>query len=178
MASDNVAFTARPFFVGLITLLLQLPIQLFLTLWAGGFFGGLTSSLPLFERGSLGALPLLWRNRIFWHSSDCLFRQKAELYRFFHNRLEFEEGFFSINKKVIKYRDVKEVTLRKGIFQRIYGLGTIYLATLATGSSGTANPFVALGFGNVSASGVYVRDMREPDRMFDEIRQLIDRNKE
>jgi len=48
---------------------------------------------------------------------------------------------------VIKYRDVKEVTLRKGIFQRIYGLGTIYLATLATGSSGSANPFVALGFG-------------------------------
>jgi hypothetical protein len=52
MASDNVAFTARPVFVGWIMLLLQLPIQLFLTLWAGGFFGGLTSSLPLFERGS------------------------------------------------------------------------------------------------------------------------------
>ena len=162
MTDNDVAFTARPVFVGWITLLLQLPIQLFLTLWAGGFFGGLTSSLPRI----LGALPLLWRNRVFWHSSDCLFRQKAELQPHGisllpYNRLEFEEGFFSINKKVIKYRDVKEVTLRKGIFQRIYGLGTIYLATLATGSSGTANPFVALSFGNVSASGVYVRDMWE-----------------
>ena len=56
-------------------------------------------------------------------------------YRFFADHLEFEEGFFSINKKVINFRDVKEVTLRKGILQRIYGLGTIYLATLATGSS-------------------------------------------
>jgi uncharacterized membrane protein YdbT with pleckstrin-like domain len=99
-------------------------------------------------------------------------------YRFFSDKLEFEEGFFTINKKVIEYRDVKEVTLRKGMFQRIYGLGTIYLATLATGSSGTSNPFVALGFGNVSASGVYVRDIQEPDRIFDEIRDLIHKNKE
>ena len=35
-------------------------------------------------------------------------------YRFFADRLEFEEGFFSINKKVINFRNVKEVTLRKG----------------------------------------------------------------
>jgi len=182
MASDNVAFTARPVFVGWITLLLQLPIQLFLTLWAGGFFGGLTSSLPLFERGSWAPFLFFGGIAFFGIPAIAYFGKKLNYsrteYRFFHNRLEFEEGFFSINKKVIKYRDVKEVTLRKGIFQRIYGLGTIYLATLATGSSGTANPFVALGFGNVSASGVYVRDMREPDRMFDEIRQLIDRNKE
>jgi membrane protein YdbS with pleckstrin-like domain len=55
-------------------------------------------------------------------------------YRFHEDRLEFEEGFFNINKKVIKYKNVSEVTLHKGLLQRIYGLGTIYLATLATGS--------------------------------------------
>ena len=74
------------------------------------------------------ALPLLWRNRVFGIPAIAYFGKKLNYsrteYRFFHNRLEFEEGFFSINKKVIKYRDVKEVTLRKGIFQRIYGLGT------------------------------------------------------
>jgi len=163
MASDNVAFTARPVFVGWITLLLQLPKQLFLTLWAGGFFGGLTSSLPLLSADP--GRPSSSLAAFFGIPAIAYFGKKLNYsrteYRFFHNRLEFEEGFFSINKKVIKYRDVKEVTLRKGIFQRIYGLGTIYLATLATGSSGTANPFVALSFGNVSASGVYVRDMWE-----------------
>jgi len=95
-------------------------------------------------------------------------------YWFFDDRLEFEEGFFSINQKVIMFRDVKEVTLHKGIFQRIYGLGTIYLATLATGTAGGFNPFVALGFGTVSASGVSVRDITDPDQMFDKIRRLVD----
>jgi len=69
---------------------------------------------------------------------------------------------------------VKETTLRKGILQRIYGLGSIYLATLATGTSRNSNPFVALGFGNVSASGVIVRDIPDPDAAFDRIRRLID----
>jgi uncharacterized membrane protein YdbT with pleckstrin-like domain len=95
-------------------------------------------------------------------------------YRFFADRLEFEEGFFSINKKVINFRNVKEVTLRKGIFQRIYGLGTIYLATLATGATSRSNPFGALGFGNVSASGIMVRDVRDPDDMYEKVRRLVD----
>jgi uncharacterized membrane protein YdbT with pleckstrin-like domain len=167
--------------VGWIALLLQLPIQLFLAFWADGFFGSLSSSLPIFARGSW--VPFLFFGGIAFFSIPAVayFGKKLNYsrteYRFFGDRLEFQEGFFSINKKVIEYRDVKEVTLRKGIFQRIYGLGTIYLATLATGSSGASNPFVALGFGNVSASGVYVRDIKEPDRMFDEIRQSIDRSK-
>ena len=95
-------------------------------------------------------------------------------YRFYADRLEFDEGFFSINKKVIKFRDVKETTLRKGILQRTYGLGSIYLATLATGSTRNTNPFVALGFGNVSASGVIVRDIEDPDGTFEKVRQLVD----
>jgi hypothetical protein len=95
-------------------------------------------------------------------------------YRFYPDRLEFDEGFLTVNKKVIMFRDVKETSLRKGILQRIYGLGSIYLATLATGSTGTANPFVTLGFGNVSASGIIVRDISDPDGTFEKVRQLVD----
>jgi hypothetical protein len=75
---------------------------------------------------------------------------------------------------VIKYKDVKEVTLRKGILQRSYGLGTIYLATLATGSTSSFNPFYALGFGNVSASGVGVRDILNPDEAYEKIKGLVE----
>jgi uncharacterized membrane protein YdbT with pleckstrin-like domain len=95
-------------------------------------------------------------------------------YKFFEDRLEFEEGFFTINKKAIRYKDVKEVTLRKGIFQRIYGLGTIYLATLATGSSSYNNIFSAVGLGNVSASGVGVRDVSDPDQTYEKIKKLVE----
>jgi hypothetical protein len=69
---------------------------------------------------------------------------------------------------------VKEVTLRKGFLQRFYDLGTIYLGTLATGSSPSFRPFSALGFGNVSGSGISVRDIQSPDEAFDKVKQLVD----
>jgi uncharacterized membrane protein YdbT with pleckstrin-like domain len=97
-------------------------------------------------------------------------------YRFYDDRLEFDEGFFTINRKVIKYQDIKEVSLRKGILQRIYNLGTIYLATLATGSSSRDNFFYGLGFGNISASGIGVRDVSDPDATFEKIKALVDRS--
>ena len=64
--------------------------------------------------------------------------------------------------------------MRKGILQRIYGLGTIYLATLATGSTSSFSLFYALGFGNVSASGVGVRDILNPDDAYEKIRGMAE----
>jgi uncharacterized membrane protein YdbT with pleckstrin-like domain len=175
-----VLFSLRPVFIGWITLLTQLPAQLFFTLWCGGFFGGLTSILfphsaaPFVLFGGLAffGIPLV-----------SYFGKKLNysrtVYTFYPDRLEFEEGFFAINKKVIRFRDVKEISLRKGIFQRLYGLGTIYLATLATGSSygmDRSNWFGAFGFGNISASGVGVRDIPNPDVEYDRIRRIVDAN--
>jgi uncharacterized membrane protein YdbT with pleckstrin-like domain len=182
METRAATFSVRPVFIGWIALLVQLPLQLFFTLWAGAFFGGLLSSLDLFPRGSRAPYIFFGVIAFFGIPAIAYFGKKLNYsrteYRFLPDHLEFEEGFFSINKKAIRFRDVREVTLHKGVFQRIYGLGTIYLATLATGSSQNFNPFVALGFGNVSASGVSVRDIRDPDQAFEQIRQLVDANKE
>jgi membrane protein YdbS with pleckstrin-like domain len=178
MAADKLLFSVRPVFIGWIAFLVQLPLQLFLTVWAGGFFGAMASSLQIFPKDSRAPFIFFGLLGFFAIPAVAYIGKKLNYarteYRFFTDHLEFEEGFFSINKKVIKFRDVKEVTLRKGILQRIYGLGTIYLATLATGSSRGSNPFLALGFGNVSASGVSVRDITDPDQAFDKIRQMID----
>ena len=46
-------FSLKPVFVGWLALVTQLPLQLFFTLWSGGFFGGLLSSLGLFPRRSI-----------------------------------------------------------------------------------------------------------------------------
>ncbi len=177
-ASEQPQFSVRPVFIGWITFLIQLPLQLFFTVWAGGFFGGMLQAAGLFPRGSrvpfivFGALAFFGIPVVAYLGKKLNYGRTE--YRFFTDHLEFEEGFFSINKKVIMFRDIKEVTLRKGVFQRIYGLGTIYLATLATGSTGSFNPFLALGFGNVSASGINVRDIADPDEAFDKIRSLVD----
>jgi uncharacterized membrane protein YdbT with pleckstrin-like domain len=157
-------------------MLSQLPLQLFLTLWSGGFFGGFSSSY--FPKGDW--TPFLFFGGLAFFGIPVIAYLGKKLnysrteYRFYSDRLEFEEGFFSRNSKVVKFRDVKEVTLREGILQRTVGLGTIYLATLATGSAPRNNPFFSLGFGNVSASGIAVRDVTTPKEVYDKIRKLVD----
>src|SRR5215470_8682880 len=174
-------FSARPVFIGWITFLVQSPLQLFFTFWAGGFLGGMTQAF--FQVGSRVPFIIFGALAFFGIPIVAYFGKKLNYsrteYRFFADRLEFEEGFFSINKKVISFQNVKEVSLHKGIFQRLYGLGTIYLATLATGSLPGSNAFGpfgfwALGFGNISASGVSVRDIANPDAEFEKIRRIVD----
>jgi membrane protein YdbS with pleckstrin-like domain len=178
MARNEMAFSVRPVFVGWITLLIQLPIQLFLTLWAAFFFGGMITSFHLFPKGSTA--PFILFGAIAFFSVPAvaylgkMLNYSRTQYCFYPDRLEFEEGFFSVNKKVIRLCDVREVTLHKGFLQRLYGLGTIYLATLATGTNTNYRPFAAFGFGNLSASGVSVRDVRDPDQVYQSIRQFID----
>jgi membrane protein YdbS with pleckstrin-like domain len=172
-------FSIRPVFIGWLTLLGQVPIQLFMTLWAGGFFGGLTSMF--FPRGSW--LPFVFFGGLAFFGIPLATYIGKKLnyarteYKFSEDRLEFEEGFFSLNKKVILLKDVREVTLRKGFLQRAYGMGSIYLATLATGTSTSGNAFTALGFGNVSASGIIVRDIANPDETYARVMQLVERSR-
>jgi len=178
MTAGVVKLSVKPVFIGWITLLTQLPLQLFLTVWCGGFFGGIAASIGLLPKNSWSASYAIGAVAFFAIPTVAYVGKKLNYdrteYRFYPDRLEFDEGFFTVNKKVIMFRDVKETSLRKGILQRIYGLGSIYLATLATGSTGTTNPFVALGFGNVSASGIVVRDISDPDGTFEKVRQLVD----
>src|ERR1700693_5429112 len=176
MPADAVRLSIKPVFVGWITLLMQAPLQLFFTVWAA--LGGMIVSTALFPKGSWLPFYVIGAVAFFGISIVAYVGKKLNYgrteYRFYDGRLEFDEGLFSINKKVIKFRDVKETTLRKAIFQRTDGLGSIYVATLATGSTRNTNPFVALGFGNVSASGVIVRDIDYPDETFEKVRQLVD----
>jgi uncharacterized membrane protein YdbT with pleckstrin-like domain len=170
----------RPVFIGWITLVIQLPLQLFLSFWIGDFFGTMLlitglfwehQQIPFVICGGIAfiAIPLVA------YFGKKLNYSRTE-YRFYDDHLEFEEGFFSLNRKVIRYKDIRETTVHKGIFQRLYGLGSIYLATLATGSVRGPNVFSALGFGNVTASGVIIRDVRSPDEVYDKIRALIDKH--
>ena len=172
-------FSLKPVFVGWITLLYLLPFQLFFTVWAALFFGGMGKSFGIFPQDSstpgvvIGALAFFGIPLVVYVGKK--FNYARTEYNFFDDHLEFEEGFFTVNKKLIKYKDVKEVTLRKGFLQQIYGLGTIYLATLATGSTGSYSPFYALGFGNVSASGIGVRDVPNPDEAYEKIKALVEK---
>jgi membrane protein YdbS with pleckstrin-like domain len=175
-----VRLSVKPVFIGWVTLLSQVPIQIFLTLWLGGVLGSLFSSVfptdpPWVPFALFGGLTFIGIPLAIYLGMK--FNYAETEYKFFDDRLEFDEGFLTLNKKTIMLRDVKEVTLRRGILQRFYGLGSIYLATLATGSSTTSSAFTAFGFGNVSGSGIVVRDITRSSETYEWIRQLVEYNR-
>jgi membrane protein YdbS with pleckstrin-like domain len=177
MATDAVKLSVKPVFVGWIALITQVPLQLFFTLWCGLFFGGIGAVAGVFPKTMsasyiISAVAFVAMPIVTYLGKKLNYSQTE--YRFYSDRLEFDEGFLTVSKKVIKFRDVRETTLRKGVLQRTCDLGSIYLATLATGSSQGNNPFASLGFGSFSASGIVVRDIGEPDVTFERIRKLVD----
>lgn len=159
----------RPRFIGWVTALSLLPIQLFFTVWAGGFlgiFGGLAVKhlgLPL-----PAWLPAVFFSCIFFFGMPLLpYTAKKRTYaqteyRFFRDRLEYAEGFWTVENKTIKYDRITETSMRRGIVQRRYGLGTIFLATPATGFSQGR-----------SMSGIRISDVEEPEKVYDEIQKLM-----
>lgn len=178
-------FSLKPVFVGWSTLLAQLPVQLFLTVWSALFFGGITSALlgsfeGDFDAGNFfasspfeifGFLALVGTPFLAFVGKKVNYA-RAE-YRFFKDHLELEEGFFSVNRKEVRYADIKEITLHKGFFQRMNGLGTVYLATMATGANRESGGFNSFGFGSISASGAMIRDVSDPDAQYERIRKII-----
>lgn len=159
----------KPVFVPLVTMLSVLPIQLFLTVWGAGFFGGI--GMAAVKALELNLPP--WFTFVFF---GCLFffgvplfvyvvKKKSyakTIHRFFTAKLDYYEGFFTIEEKTISYKNITEVNLRKGIFQRQYGLGTIFLSTPATGYSRGR-----------SRSGIAIADIENPDEVYQHVKNLV-----
>ena len=139
----------------------------------GGFFGVAVTSLDIFDRSS--RVPFLFFGVLAFFG--------VPLVAYFGENLNYESTehnfyadhavrrFLTIHRKVIKLTELKEVTLRKGILQRLHGLGTIHFITSAIGAPSYTNPFAALGFGNALAN---VRDISNPDENHERIRTLVE----
>src|SRR5262245_19992901 len=96
-------FSLRPIFIGWITMVQQLPLQLFFTLWCGDFFGGFAMASGLFAKGSWAPFVFFGTLAFVGMPLTAYLGKKLNYgrteYRFFSDRLEFEEGFFTINRK-------------------------------------------------------------------------------
>src|SRR5215469_7277773 len=97
---DKIIFSLRPLFVGWATLTALLPFALFFGLWFGVVFRNLFN-ISLLRPGALAFVLLLGLGYI----AKKLNYSRTE-YRFYDDRLEFDEGFFALNRKTIDYRDV------------------------------------------------------------------------
>lgn len=167
--SSRQTLVLKPKFLPIVTFFSVLPLQIFFTIWGALFFGG-------FGMFALQAFHLnlpTWFTFVFF---GCAFffaipilayvakkntYAKTE-YRFCPTKLEYYEGFFSVEEKAINYSNITEVYLRKGIFQKKYGLGTIVLST------------PAMGFSNGRArSGIMVADIENPDNVYQQVKELV-----
>jgi len=169
--SGKPILVLRPVFIGWVTALSIIPIQLFMTVWGAGFCGG----FGMLAVKTLG-LPLpTWFTFVFF---GCLFffgipiwtyfgkkRAYAKTeYRFYLDRIEFMQGFWTFETKIVRYDQIMETTLRRGFVQRRHNLGTLFLATPATG-------FTA----GKAASGVAIADVEQPEEVYKAVLHLINR---
>jgi membrane protein YdbS with pleckstrin-like domain len=161
----------KPVFVPWVTVVGIIPLQIFMTLWGGGFFGGFS----MFAVKALGLNLPTWFTfvlfgALFFFGIPFLtyFGAKrtsaATEYRFYPDRLEYAEGFWTAEQKSIKYADVKEVHLRRGVVQRKYGLGTIHLSTASAS---------ALPSSNRAFSGIRLQNIPDVEEVYQQVKDLV-----
>ena len=159
----------RPVYVPALTFAQMLPLQIFFTIWGGGFFGGFSLvALQFIDLPIPKWLPFVGFGLAFFVGIPALVmgtaRRSTEQteYRFFRHKLEYYEGFFNVEQKSIALADVTEVSLTKGVLQSKYGLGTVVLANRAS-----------LGTGR--RPGIRLANIENPDEVYRNVKQLVER---
>ncbi|MFA6815759.1 MAG: zinc-ribbon domain-containing protein [Lentisphaeria bacterium] len=161
--------TAYPVFIPWVTIVSILPLQLFFTIWGAGFFGG----FGLVGAKAIGLNLPSWFTFVFF---GCLaffgipflayFTKKKTYaktqYKFFADRLEYFEGFWTLEQKTIKYKNIIEANMKKGVVQKQYGVGTIVLSTNATG-----------GQQGRTMSGIRISDIKNVEEVYNKVLELI-----
>ena len=147
----------------------QLPVG-----WVFGalFFGGLSQALLRFaELGIPTWFPFVFFGAVFAFALPFLnYRVNQKTYErteysFYPDKLDYHEGFFTVDEKTIALHRVTAVNLRTGIFQSKHGLGTILLST----------PVTSAGRGHASA-GIRIHDVAHPDENYKRIKELVERS--
>ena len=111
--------------------------------------------------GYLLAFVVVWGVAIFVRYMNLKHRN----YNFFKDRAEFQEGFLNIDQKTVPYDKVTDITLRKTVWDRLFGTGTITVATAGT--------FGGRGFLNYGAGGIAIQYVETPDDEYKFIQQLV-----
>jgi membrane protein YdbS with pleckstrin-like domain len=173
----------RPRFVLWTSFFAQLPLQLFIAFWAGGFFGGLiTSFFPAaadrvidrlmypFVAVGFGTFFLLSVGTLIVKSLNYA----NTVYRIHPDRIEIEEGFFTRHRKELAFCSVREINLRRGILQRLVGLGSVYIATAATGQGQWWQSSAIIGATSTFGSGAMLMDLANSETIYQQLRRLVE----
>jgi membrane protein YdbS with pleckstrin-like domain len=175
--TEQPTMALRPRFIGWTTIVSVIPIQLFMTVWAGGFCGGFSSfAMKPLQRLTGVSWPMQYQFIFFgllaffgipFLTYFSKWRQYKKMeYRFYPDRLEYYVGFIQIEQKTILYRNIQEIDLKKGPFQRQYGLGTIVITTPGMVMQGNRT------------SGIRLSDIENPDDVYQYLKELVRREQQ
>ena len=94
---------------------------------------------------------------------------KNRKYIFYQGKVEFYEGFLVIDRKMVNYDKVTDCILRKGIFDRWFGTGTISLLTAGFDPRGNISGW--------RGSGIKMETIRNVEIVYTKLQKLLRKNK-
>ena len=71
----------------------------------------------------------------------------------------YKDSFINLAEKEVKYKNIREITMRQTFFQRLFNLGTIILFTNAE-----------TGFGN----GIFINNVENVKDVYNQIKTVVD----
>lgn len=80
-------------------------------------------------------------------------------YDFYRTKVIYKDSFLNVSEKEVKYKHIREVTMRQTFFQRFFNIGSIILFTNAE-----------TGFGN----GIYIMSVENVQNVYRDIKAIID----
>lgn len=83
---------------------------------------------------------------------------KATRYEFYNDRVEYFDGFWKIHHKVLFYKHITEISLRRNMLQRLYGIGTIHFSVPSMGPK---------------YPGLSLSDIQHPAVLYEQIENLV-----
>jgi hypothetical protein len=159
------ALIVKPRMVGWVVLARYIPLQINLTVMGAVIFGLLAVGYHIWAGTLVHPIrPFLFFGAFFFLLVPLLiyiaYRKtiNAVRYEFYRDRLEYYDGFWTIQHKVLYYKHITEITLRRNMIQRLYGIGTIHFAVPSIGPK---------------YAGLFLSDIQHPAILYEQIEQLV-----
>ncbi len=93
-----------------------------------------------------------------------LMNLRARRYIFYNDKAEFYEGFLNIVQRTVRYEKITDCILRKSVWDRIFGTGTIKLVTAG---------HVDTGRYSGAGGGIAIEYVERPDEVYKKVEHLL-----
>ncbi|NNM60102.1 MAG: PH domain-containing protein [Legionellales bacterium] len=162
---DKPILTVKPRMVTWVILARYIPLQINLTFIGSLIFGFIVLMYHFFTNTlDHPARPFVFFAVFFFVLVPIVvyiaYRRTMDesYYEFYPDRLEYYEGFWTAHHKVLYYKHITDVTVRRNLIQRLYGMGTIHFAVPNRGPK---------------YEGLFMSDIEHPVVLLDEIENIV-----